>query len=63
MSQVEIDRLVARRDELHQELGEVQKQLNAFRVKCSGCRCRILPGTTCGCCASFPEIAEDEHGF
>lgn len=32
---------------------EAQVAIDSFRVKCPTCRCRILPGQTCGCCASM----------
>jgi hypothetical protein len=40
-----------RRIALTDELADVNRQLNAQRVKCPTCRCRILPGDVCTCCA------------
>ena len=31
-------------------------KLDAFRVKCPGCRCRLLPGETCRCCEADVEV-------
>ena len=30
---------------------ELNAELDKRRVKCPTCRCRILPGATCACCA------------
>lgn len=37
---------------------EIQEKLNTYRVKCIGCRCRVLPGETCACCCSSDIYAE-----
>jgi hypothetical protein len=31
----------------------VRHARDALKVKCPTCRCRVLPGTECGCCAEF----------
>lgn len=31
---------------------ELRAELNTLRVKCPGCRCRLLPGEDCMCCVS-----------
>lgn len=56
---LEIARLVAKRDALKTELAQVYHNLNSFRVKCSGCRCMILPNTECECCISYI-VTDDE---
>jgi len=41
-----------------QRLREAQATLNGFRVKCATCRCMILPGEECQCCAEPPDDVE-----
>lgn len=40
-----------------EQWGEVQRsvrdQIDALRVKCPTCRCRIVPGAKCMCCWSY----------
>lgn len=36
--------------------------VNAQRVKCPTCRCRILPGVECRCCGE-PALESDETAF
>lgn len=36
---------------LREELKAVESELDTHRVKCPTCRCRILPGDACSCCA------------
>ncbi len=50
--------LRARRAALLDELQIVNRQLDAQKVKCPTCRCRILPGDLCVCCAQ--ECCDDE---
>ena len=35
-------------------IARISKAIDALRVKCPTCRCRILPGQICGCCAEPP---------
>jgi hypothetical protein len=51
--------LEQQRQELCRQLGEVNAKVNAYRVKCQTCRCRILPWDVCRCCAE-PACVEDE---
>jgi ribosomal protein L32 len=37
--------------EAREHLTRLLKKLDTFKVKCPTCRCRILPGKTCACCA------------
>lgn len=43
--------LVHERAEHVGEIMRINRELDAFRVKCPTCRCRLLPGATCECCA------------
>lgn len=46
-------------DEAVAHLHIVGRAVDALRVKCPTCRCRILPGTTCACCGE-PACIDDE---
>jgi hypothetical protein len=37
-------------DEAQRIIWRIHEAINALKVKCSTCRCRILPGSVCGCC-------------
>ena len=37
-----------------------REAFDAQRVKCAGCRCHILPGDTCSCCADTGTLDPDE---
>lgn len=45
-----LEELLARQKSLHKELDGVNAAIDVFKVKCTGCRCYILPGRECGCC-------------
>lgn len=45
-----MDEIRARMTVLAAEHRELNIRLNAFRVKCPTCSCRILPDETCRCC-------------
>jgi hypothetical protein len=47
----EIAHLKSRKESLILQLQDVNAALDKYRVKCPTCRCRILPETTCACCA------------
>ena len=34
----------------------VRHARDALKVQCPTCRCRILPGSTCGCCSAEREV-------
>ena len=36
----------------------LQGKINELKVKCSGCRCMLVPGDTCYCCDLAP-ITDD----
>jgi len=46
-----IAELLSEKSDLLRRLREVDAKLEKHRVKCPTCRCRILPGRTCSCCA------------
>lgn len=52
---ITLEELLAQKAELVSELGKVNARIDEYRVKCPTCRCRILPGRTCICCAQYPE--------
>lgn len=47
----DIKEITARMNTLQAELTLLSERLDAFKVKCDGCSCKILPGETCQCCA------------
>lgn len=47
---ITLDELLTQKAELVSELGKVNARIDAYRVKCPTCRCRILPDRTCNCC-------------
>ena len=40
----------------------VQAAIDATRVACRTCRCRVLPGAECPCCASAAILATIDEG-
>jgi|GEM_PF-4185972 len=42
-------------EEAKRLISRILDAINATRVKCPTCRCMILPGSECSCCAQ-PEI-------
>ena len=58
--QREIAALQSEKSRLLGELRTVEAKLSKHRVKCPTCRCRILPGTRCACCAEPPLVDDDE---
>lgn len=36
---------------LRDRMQTIQAELDQYRTKCDGCRCRLLPGEVCQCCA------------
>jgi hypothetical protein len=55
----EIAHLKSLKDSLSMQMRDVQSALDRFRVKCPTCRCRILPGDVCFCCADRAETEDD----
>ena len=51
--------LLKSRDDLKEQLSAVNIEIDRCRTKCPTCRCRILPGATCACCAQ-PAIDIEE---
>lgn len=43
--------ILVERRELLDQVRSLDVELDARRVKCPTCRCRILPGSACACCA------------
>lgn len=41
---------------LYDERRPIKDKLNTYKKKCPTCRCKILPGKTCECCAGIIEI-------
>lgn len=55
----EIAYLLSLKEGISLQLRDVNSALDRYRVKCHTCRCRILPETTCACCAEPPEVNEE----
>lgn len=46
-------------NEAYELVRHIRSQVDALRVKCPTCRCRIMPGVECSCCAYIePNDAE-----
>lgn len=58
-AQREIAELLSERSRLLCHVRDVEAKLEKHRQKCPTCRCRILPGTACACCAE-PACDPDE---
>jgi hypothetical protein len=54
-----IEYLKAALSHAHKDVARIQGHLNTFRVKCPTCRCRILPGEVCRCCAEQPHTDDE----
>jgi hypothetical protein len=55
--QCEIAGLLSEQEDLRRRYMANKAKLDRHRVKCPTCRCRILPGETCRCCAENTEDA------
>lgn len=51
-----MEEIMARMTVLAGEHRELAIRLDAFRVKCPTCMCRLLPGETCRCCVARKEV-------
>lgn len=49
-------------DEARALISTVGAAINALRVKCPTCRCRLLPVQSCGCC-NEPDLGDDLEPF
>lgn len=55
MTTMALTELQAKERELREELHRVVLEIDTRKVKCATCRCRILPGRSCRCCADYGE--------
>lgn len=50
---VTLEELLVQRKEASKMLAHLNARIDEYRVKCSTCRCRILPSEACYCCADI----------